>query len=70
MFTTVHRNVDVDLLLQTFPNSLLNLDLNLDEEKIKNGGKKKKLLLKHGLAQKNYRNKSSQLIIHQNLKGL
>ena len=30
---TVHRNVDVDLLLQTFPNSLLNLDLNLDEEK-------------------------------------
>ncbi len=29
---TVHRNVDVDLLLQTFPRSLLNLDLNLDND--------------------------------------
>ena len=28
---TVHRNIDVDLLLQIYPNSLLNLDLNLDE---------------------------------------
>ena len=29
---TVHRNIDVDLLLQTFPSSLLNLELDLDSE--------------------------------------
>ena len=29
---TVHRNVDVDLLLQTFPGSLLNLEINMDAE--------------------------------------
>ena len=29
---TLHRNIDVDLLLQTFPNSLLNLDLNLETD--------------------------------------
>ena len=29
---TVHRNVDVDLLLQTFPSSLLNLEINMDAE--------------------------------------
>ena len=40
---TVHRNVDVDLLLQTFPNSLLNLDLNLDEEKNSEWWKEKEI---------------------------
>ena len=29
---TIHRNVDVDLLLQTFPGSLLNLEINMDAE--------------------------------------
>ena len=29
---TVHRNIDVDLLLQTFPESLLNLEINMDVE--------------------------------------
>ena len=40
---TVHRNIDVDLLLQTFPNSLLNLDLNLDEEKNSEWWKEKEI---------------------------
>jgi len=43
---TVHRNVDVDLLLQTFPNSLLNLDLNLDEEKNSEWWKEKEITSK------------------------
>ena len=29
---TVHRNTDVDLLLQTFPGSLLNLEIDMDAE--------------------------------------
>ncbi|MEE3134183.1 MAG: DUF835 domain-containing protein [Candidatus Thermoplasmatota archaeon] len=29
---TVHRNIDVDLLLQTFPESLLNLEINMEFE--------------------------------------
>ncbi len=40
---TVHRNIDVDLLLQTFPSSLLNLDLNLDEEQNSEWWKQKEI---------------------------
>tara|TARA_B100000945_G_C20424374_1_gene619588 strand:- start:3396 stop:4976 length:1581 start_codon:yes stop_codon:yes gene_type:complete len=40
---TVHRNVDVDLLLQTFPSSLLNLDLNLDDDKNSEWWKQKEI---------------------------
>tara|TARA_B100001113_G_scaffold333419_1_gene311251 strand:- start:5 stop:1537 length:1533 start_codon:yes stop_codon:yes gene_type:complete len=40
---TVHRNIDVDLLLQTFPNSLLNLELNIDTESNLEWWKKKEI---------------------------
>lgn len=40
---TIHRNVDVDLLLQTFPNSLLNLELEIDSENKSEWWKKKEI---------------------------
>ena len=40
---TVHRNIDVNLLLQTFPNSLLNLELNLETESDSEWWKKKEI---------------------------
>jgi len=43
---TVHRSIDVDLLLQTFPSSLLNLDLNLEEDSNSEWWKQKEITSK------------------------